>query len=204
MDYYQPFARRRQCLHDRLKLLSGQERSFLRLAFTSRFVSVFAVAALFLVGCGTPRDARYAPKELKLSGSVLPREIIADSKETSGIYPLSATDESGAMCCWMAIHARALVAHPSHSRKLIAYVYIPEVKPFQEHAQSLAISLPKVREYKSFAALGPGFHRLVVNTPRLFAVSAPQIVTFDASVRFVPLGVKGPRYGVLLVSVYFE
>lgn len=167
-------------------------------------VCLFIATLLALCACGGPKDARFAPKELAVSGPVWPQETLP-GKKTAGIYPIDAHEDSTTLCCWTAPQARVVVRKDRSARNLRVNFYIPNVPLFRSHAQTLTVLFPGYPERKTLAGLRPGFHGFDVNVPAtLRNVHKPQLVMLDSAVQFVPLGANGPRYGILLVSIYFE
>lgn len=173
----------------------------------TRSIQTFALcaAAIALANCaGGPKDIRYRPHELRLHGTIWPPNIVA-AKPISGVFAVEVDGNSAGLCCWTAPHARFSVAKRSLARELVIGVYIPDVDSFRKHPQTLTVAAPEFRLSKTFNTLSPGFHMVRIPLPKSVQTrTGPQLVALYSKYEYVPSDTRGPRYGVLLLSAYFD
>jgi hypothetical protein len=171
--------------------------------FQLRFVVIVLTLATLVCACGAPRDARFAPNELTVSGRVWPPDIVS-SKGTTGVYAIDARTPATNLCCWIAPHARLAVRKRRPAKVLRINFYIPDTPLFRQHPQSVAVSLSGSRTRLTASGLRPGFHTISVKIPQAIQRSAvEQMITLDSAVK-MPANGKQAWYGILLISIYFE
>lgn len=125
-----------------------------------------------------------------------------------GIYPAEADDEKSLICCWAAPDVTAKVAKRQSARRLSVTVYVPDIAPFKERAQSVTVSFPGARFAKTIRNLTPGFHSLSVSVPPNLLRAAKYLpVHLRAELSFVPPGATASnprRYSYILTGIYYR
>lgn len=157
-----------------------------------------------LCGCSGPKDAKYAPKELALSGPVSPPDIVPGDRRNSGIFTLDAHADISQLCCWIAPHATLVVRKEHAATVLHLNFYIPDMPAFRRHLQAVTVSLAGSHARETFSGLHPGFRAVTMAVPRqLRHLTGRQLVTLDSAIE-MPTHVPSLAYGIVLISVYFE
>lgn len=167
-------------------------------------VSLFFATLALLSACG-PRDARYSPKGLHISGNVWPPEIVGAEKYSSGLFPVDATQDSTVLCCWLAPQARFRVTKRGRAGYLQLTLYVPDTPEFRRHPQALTVGFPSYRARSGEKPLKLGFNTVKIPLPtEMRNASGAQDVSLSTRIAYRPLGDSGPTYGVLMTSIYFE
>lgn len=170
------------------------------------------LALFVLSGCG-PRDFRYSPKHLSLTGFVVPAEIEPVSASNGdaavgGIYPAEADDEKSLICCWAAPKVTAKVEKKRAATRLSVSLYLPDIAPFKDRPQSITVSFPGARFVKVIRNLTPGFHSLSVPVPSHLLHTAKYLpVDLRADLSFVPpesTAGNPRRYSYILTGIYYR
>jgi hypothetical protein len=174
----------------------------LRLIVTGGFLLALASA------CGQ-RDAAFNPSHFTARGLLAPPEVAVPRGTRAGNYRgLFLMDANGGsqVCCWIAPETTLRVKKDRAAQVLMVAVYVPDVPLFRAHAQTLKVVFPgNPAEY--VRGLAPGFHTARVRVPAsLRRERGTLTVRLHAAVTYaVPgtPGAPGPRYAVILTSVYF-
>lgn len=174
----------------------------LRLIVTGGFLLALASA------CGQ-RDAVFNPSHFVARGLLAPPEVDLPPGTRAGNYRgLFVMDANGGsqVCCWIAPEATLRVKKDRAAQVLVVAVYVPDLPLFRARAQTLKVVFPgNPAEY--VRGLTPGFHTARVRVPASLRRDLGTVtVRLRAAVTYtVPgtPGAPGPRYAVILTSVYF-
>lgn len=164
---------------------------------------VILIMATLVAGCGV-RDARYSPKTVSISTPVLPPDVVGPS---NGIFSLSPSADPAEMCCWIApsalLHVKKTLAR---ARVLTVGFYLPKTAQAGGPSERLRLTFVKSGFTVTIKAAGEGFHVKHVRLPAHVGGDGigKSEIRLTSSNAFYPGGKNGPRYSVMLTSIYFE
>lgn len=168
---------------------------------------ILALAAV-LASCGV-RDVAYNPSKFRVSGPIVPPDIIMPAGARAGtvVRGLHIGDAAGPvedLCCWINDTASFSVRKQPHQEFLRVGAYVPETDAFKHTPQVLSVQFSS-GEVVVLPSFGPGMHAATVRLPRdIAAAKGPLELRFRARSRYVPPDLPTSHFAALLVSVYFR
>ncbi len=140
---------------------------------------------------------------------LVPPDVIVPSRVQSGqykgLYLLPGESSSAEICCWIASVAILNVKKTHPAKYLRINTYIPDVKAFRTHTQTLRVKIAGMPA-DLVSRLTPGFHDSLLPLSRSVSLAkGPVQLRLSTTIQYVPASSPGaPRYGLLLLSAYFQ